>query len=95
MDANEIIVYVVQRDGRDVILDFLRESIGQSSESPHRHPHREVLPFHVERADVLHVGITDADDFLRAVAHCRAGGMVRPKQKSHKSAGVYNLSPPT
>jgi len=62
MDANEVVMHV----------DLLGKGVRQAGEAAHMHPHGEVLPFHVRRADVLHVGIAKPDDFLRAVADRRA-----------------------
>jgi hypothetical protein len=32
-------------DGRHVVLDLLRERVGQSGESAHVHPHGQILSF--------------------------------------------------
>ncbi|PYU73312.1 MAG: hypothetical protein DMG49_06285 [Acidobacteria bacterium] len=45
----------MQRHTRHVILNFLRERIGEPSEAPHIHWHCEVLAFDVVRGDVFHV----------------------------------------
>ena len=39
----EIIVHEVDRQGMDMVLDFLAKGIGQPSEPSHTHPHAEVL----------------------------------------------------
>ena len=41
-----------------VHLDFLAEGVGQPREPAHAHPHREVVPLDVRRADVLRVGLS-------------------------------------
>jgi hypothetical protein len=47
----------VKRHGGLVVLDLLAESIGQPSEPPHAHPHREVLALHEARGDMGRVGV--------------------------------------
>ena len=72
MDACEVVVHVVERDGRFVVLDLLGETVGQPREPAHTHPHGEVLPLHVARTDELFFGLAKADDLLAAVADRRA-----------------------
>ena len=48
MNPDEVVVHVVDRDGCNVVLDLLGESVGQSRVSTHRHPHGQVLPFDVD-----------------------------------------------
>jgi hypothetical protein len=55
MDPREIVVHVEQRHGMRVIFDLLPERIGEPREPAHLHPHREVLPLDIGRADVLRV----------------------------------------
>jgi hypothetical protein len=43
MNPDEIVVHVVDRDGRDVVLDLFGERIRESRESANLHPHGEVL----------------------------------------------------
>ena len=43
MDAHEIVVHGVERNGRRVVLDLLAEGVRPAGKSPHRHPNREVL----------------------------------------------------
>ena len=57
MDAHEIVVHEVNRDGMGVILGFFREGIRQPREAPHSHPHVEILPLGIRRRDVLRIGI--------------------------------------
>lgn len=57
MDSGEIVVHRVDRDHRRVVLNLLAETICQSSKAPHAHPHRQIVTFHVGRADMLGIGI--------------------------------------
>jgi len=41
---------------RTQVLLFLRECVGQPGESPHAHPHRQVVPLHVARVRLVEVG---------------------------------------
>jgi hypothetical protein len=66
MDAHEIVVHEVDRDGVSVVLGFFREAICQSREPAHRYPHREVRPLRVPRADVPRIGV--AGDHILASA---------------------------
>jgi hypothetical protein len=52
MNPRKVVVHVEQGDHRDVIVDLLRESIGQASEPAHVHPHVEVLAFNLTGRDV-------------------------------------------
>src|SRR5436190_17719510 len=73
MNAAKIVMHVVQRDRGDVILDFLREGIRQTSEAAHLHTHGEILALYVAGADVLRIRIAKANGFL---ASCADGGAV-------------------
>jgi len=42
MNPAEVVMHVVNGNGRDVVLDLLGESIGQSGESAHGHSHGEI-----------------------------------------------------
>jgi hypothetical protein len=44
MNAAEVIPSKLQRQGYFQIIQLLRESVREPSESPQLHPHREVLP---------------------------------------------------
>src|SRR5205823_4690330 len=68
VNAAVIIVYVVQRDRGDVILNLLTEGISQPSEAPHRHTHGEILPLDIACADMLRIWIAKAHNFVAAVA---------------------------
>ena len=82
MNPNEVVVHVVDRDGRDVVLDLLRERIGESREPANLHPHREVLAFDIAGADMLGIGIADqrfllaANAFRRAVLPCAGSTLI-------------------
>ena len=52
MNPTEIIVAKVQSTSRFEILQLLRERISKPCEPSHLHPHGEVLPLHMRRADV-------------------------------------------
>lgn len=47
MNPAEVIEHVMQRDRVGMVLNLFRESVGQSRETPHAHPHGQVLPFDV------------------------------------------------
>lgn len=68
MNAAEIVVHVVDRQRRNMVLDLLRESIGQPCVSAHVHTHCEVLTLHVRRTDVLGVRVADLGPLLAANA---------------------------
>jgi len=72
MDANEIVVHVVNRDGRDMILKLLRKRVGQPREAAHPHPHREILPLDKTGADVRTVWVPRHRLFFAALALGRA-----------------------
>jgi hypothetical protein len=54
----------VDRQRGDVVFDLFAEGVRQPSESAHRHSHREVLALDIARADMLRIGVSDADLFL-------------------------------
>ncbi len=72
MNADEIVEGCEQRDGVGVVLYLLGEGVGEPGEPAYVHPHREVLPFHVRRGHVLHVGIAFDAGFLGPGALRRA-----------------------
>ena len=59
MNAGEIVVHMKQRNHRNVVVEFFAERIRQTSEAAHVHPHVEILPFHVRRADMPRIRGTD------------------------------------
>ena len=79
VNANEIVVHMKQRQHSDVIFELLTEGVRQPGESPHIHPHVEILSLNVGRADMLVVGRADNVDTLgaqtlrRAVTGCSLG----------------------
>jgi len=75
VDANEVVVHEMKRDGCDVMLDSLGETICEASKAAHVHPHGEVLALHVGRADVLGIGL--ASDFLALATDALGGAVTR------------------
>ena len=55
MNLAEVVIREVQRDVVSMHLDLLAESVRESGEAAHMHPHREVLSLDVARRDVLPV----------------------------------------
>lgn len=47
MDAAEVVVHEMQRDGVRVVLDLLAEPVGQPCEAAHGHAHGQILAFNV------------------------------------------------
>jgi hypothetical protein len=45
MNPAKIVIHKIERQSVLVIFQFLRESVRQSREPAHRHPHPEILPF--------------------------------------------------
>ena len=64
MDPDEIVPEGIERDHVSVVFEFFAERVGQSGEPAHRHPHGEVRPLHVGRADVF--GVRVAGDLVLA-----------------------------
>ena len=52
----EVVVHMKQSYHRDVVVELLTEGIRQSGEAPHVHPHVEILPLHIRRADMRVIG---------------------------------------
>ena len=48
----------VQRQGCFEIIPLLGESMRESSQAPHAHPHRKILPLDIGGADLVEVGVT-------------------------------------
>jgi len=63
VNPSEIVVHEVEGHGRFQVLHLFREGICQAGKAPHAHPHREVLPLHERRGDILPLR-TSIDDFL-------------------------------
>ncbi len=61
MHTAEIVVSEVQRDSRFKMRQFFTESIRESGKSAHRHSHRQVLPLHERRRDMLRIRIASSD----------------------------------
>ena len=57
MNAAEIVIREIQRDGSLQVRQFLAERIGQQRKTSHCHAHGQVLPFHKTGRDVLGIGI--------------------------------------
>ena len=53
----KIVVHIMERNGVFQILKLLAECVGQSSESAHRHSHRQILALNVARGNVAVIGI--------------------------------------
>lgn len=75
VDSGEVIVYGVDRNHRLVILNFLRECVGQSGEAPHAHSHTQVVALHEGRAHALRVRI--AAHYLHVTANANGGRIAR------------------
>ena len=67
MPTNEVVEYKIERQRMAVVVDLLAERIGQPREPTHAHPHRQIVPLRVARADVFRIGV--AGDRLFASAN--------------------------
>ncbi len=72
MNADKVVIHHVERDRVGVIFDLLRKGVCQAREAAHVHPHREIVPLDIGRADVRRVGIAFDLFLLRASAFRRA-----------------------
>ena len=72
MNPCKVVVHMEQRHHVDVVVDFLRERIGQPSKAPHVHSHVQVLALDVAGRDVGLIGITADGDTLGAKTLRRA-----------------------
>ena len=70
VNAGEIIVHIMQGDCRFVVLNFLGKCVCQPHESAHRHPHREILPFHMACRNVRFVRRAGDRGFACAYTLC-------------------------
>jgi len=82
MDADEVVPKRIERDHVRVVIEFFAERVCKPSKPPHCHPHCEVRPFRIGRADV-------PDELLEAE---RAGSRVTLQSARTASTGpVANL----
>src|SRR5206468_3669350 len=77
VNAAKVVMHIVERDGGNMILNLLAERIGQASEAPDLHPHREILPLNVAGADVLRVRGADLSFFAARRADSGAIALLR------------------
>jgi hypothetical protein len=70
-------VHVVKVDGYSIgmIVQFLRESVSQSGETAHVHPHRQILALYVRSRNVLWVWVSAY--FFRLTADANGGRISR------------------
>jgi hypothetical protein len=59
VEAHDVVVHEVHRHGGLVLRAALAESVREPREPAHRHPHAEVLAFHVARSGEIHVRVAD------------------------------------
>ena len=79
MDADEIVIHHVQRDGVRVVLDLLRESVCQPSKPAHVHAHGEIAALGKRRADMFRVRIAiDRDSGPRQYKSAGCSGARHP-----------------
>src|SRR5882724_2187324 len=62
MQANEVVISEVKRDGGAEILALLAESVCQASQAAHVHPHRQILALNVGRGNQIGVWIASNDN---------------------------------
>jgi hypothetical protein len=72
VNPSEVVVHVEQGEHRDVVLDLLREGVGQAGKAPHVHSHVEVLSLNVAGRNVSLIGGADNLDALGALTLRRA-----------------------
>jgi hypothetical protein len=94
MNPDKVVMHYVNRDGGNVIFEFLGKPIREPSESPHRHAHREVLALHKASADMPRVGI--ASYFLALTTQALSGAVAllplrRVSIDLHK-LGIVNIA---
>ena len=70
MLPTEVVVAEVKVNGSPEIISALAKSVGQSRETAHVHPHRQVLPLNVRRGDEAFFRRTN-DDVLRGRSNFR------------------------
>ena len=57
MDSAEIVEHEVEHQRVNVVVELLRESVGQPGGPAHAHAHGEVLALDIGRGNVRHVGV--------------------------------------
>lgn len=78
MNAKPVVPNGIDRDHVGMVLEFLRKGIREPREAPVVHPHGEVRPLAVGRADVLRIGI--AFDPVLLAPRCTRRGCSGPWQ---------------
>src|SRR5208282_4333938 len=61
MNTAEIVKREVQSDSGFQVRQLFAERIREARKTAHRHAHREILPLHKRRADLIGVRITSAN----------------------------------
>src|SRR5580704_2036605 len=67
VNADKVIMLIMERDRMRVILHLLAERVRQSRESAHRHPHSQILALDITRGNVLWVWIASAAEGFRSM----------------------------
>ena len=67
MDPAVIVMPDVKRDSVRMVLQLLRESVGQPGEAPHRHPHGEILALDERGVDGHRVGVSFDDGLADSI----------------------------
>jgi len=93
MNPREVVVDVPNRDHVRVVLDLLRERIGQPGKAAHTHSHVEVLTLDVRGRYMLGIGV--ARDSLRDRADTGRGAVLRlsKRQSCERSSGSSSPRP--
>src|SRR5262245_1176975 len=68
----QVVIHEVEGDSVSVILYLLAESIRQACESPHRHPHCQVLSFNKRCANLVRMRIATNHCMLTIDNRCWA-----------------------
>jgi hypothetical protein len=55
VEAHKVVVHEMRGDRRNVMVQVLREGVCASRKAAHVHPHGQVLPSDIRRADVLFI----------------------------------------
>ena len=77
MNPAKVVVGEVKAVGSPEVLPLLRESIRQPRKAAHLHSDREILAFHMGRANLRGIGVAHDWDLLR----------VRPRREGCTGAG--------